>query len=177
MQTCDFESTFVRLACAGDESAFAWLYRRYFPKLHRLCTRITHDEALAEDCVQEAFINAWRGLDRFQARSAFGTWLHRIAFNVALRKQREQAWFSEPLLFEEFESSAWSYDTTLEEHDLLQTIAALPERMSEVLVFAGIWGYSHQETAQMLGIPEGASKTHLHRARRRISEYLAANAA
>jgi RNA polymerase sigma-70 factor (ECF subfamily) len=177
MQTCDFESTFVRLACAGDEKAFAWLYRRYFPRLYRLCVRMTRDEALAEDCVQEAFFNAWRALSRFQSRSTFGTWLHRIAFNVALHKQREHSWFNEPLVLEEYESSAWTYDTTLEEHELVQKIESLPERMGEVLVFAGIWGYSHQETAQMLGIPEGASKTHLHRARRRISEYIEANAA
>jgi RNA polymerase sigma-70 factor (ECF subfamily) len=58
--------------------------------LFRVCARITGDRALAEDAVQEAFLNAYRHLREFDGRSAFSTWLHRIAVNAALGEMRKR---------------------------------------------------------------------------------------
>jgi RNA polymerase sigma-70 factor (ECF subfamily) len=58
--------------------------------LFRVCARITGDKALAEDAVQEAFFNAYRHLRDFDGRSAFSTWLHRIAVNAALAEMRKR---------------------------------------------------------------------------------------
>jgi RNA polymerase sigma-70 factor (ECF subfamily) len=53
--------------------------------------RITGDAALAEDALQDAFVDAWRALPRFEARARFSTWLHRIAVNAALGVRRSRA--------------------------------------------------------------------------------------
>ena len=74
----------------GDADAFRELVETHSPKIFRLAYRITGDEASAEDAVQETFLRAYRSLGRFDARSGFGTWLHRIAVNTALELVRKQ---------------------------------------------------------------------------------------
>src|ERR1700748_997355 len=85
----DWESALVQRARSGDTRAFERLYREHAGKVYGLCLRMTRDPALAEDCTQETFINAWRALGRFEVRSSLGTWLHRIAVNAALAKRRK----------------------------------------------------------------------------------------
>ena len=84
------ETSVVNRAREGDAEAFRELLEAYSPKLFRLAFRITGDEQTAEDAVQEAFLRAYRSLGRFDARSQFGTWLHRIAVNAALELVRKQ---------------------------------------------------------------------------------------
>ena len=62
-------------------AAFEALYRRHSGRVNALCLRMTGDRGKAEDCVQEAFVQAWRRIGSFEGRSAFGTWMHRIAVN------------------------------------------------------------------------------------------------
>lgn len=83
--------TAVARARAGDERAFQGLVQVHARPLFQLCFRITRDTALAEDAVQEAFYKAWRGLDSYDGRAAFSTWLHRIAVNAALEQLRRNA--------------------------------------------------------------------------------------
>src|SRR5882762_6959043 len=85
----DWEGALVQRARSGDTRAFERLYREHASRVYGLCLRMTRDVALAEDCTQEAFINAWRALDRFEDRSSMATWLHRIAVNVVLGKRRK----------------------------------------------------------------------------------------
>src|ERR1700691_1614192 len=85
----DWEGGLVQRARTGDARAFERIYREHSGRVYGLCLRMTRDVHLAEDCVQETFINAWRGLARFETRSSLGTWLHRIAVNVSLSKRRK----------------------------------------------------------------------------------------
>ena len=134
---------------------------------------MTRDPSAAEDCTQEAFINAWRALDRFETRSAFGTWMHRIAVNVVLGKRRRVSFGNETAIDSEvLEASEWSFDTPVEENEIEEAIARLPDGARDVLVLSGIYGYSHLETAKMLGIAEGTCKAQLHRARKLLAERL-----
>ena len=78
------ELDWVERARRGDQNAFERLYRQHAGRIHALVWRLCGgDAALAEDLVQEAFIRAWHKLDLFEGKSAFGTWLHRLAANVA----------------------------------------------------------------------------------------------
>lgn len=81
----------VAAAAAGDSGAFEALYRRHAPRVYGLCLRMTGNVATAEDCVQDAFVAAWRALPGFERRSGFGTWLHRIAVNAVLARRRGAA--------------------------------------------------------------------------------------
>ena len=84
------ERRLVTSAADGSSVAFEQLYRRHAARIHALCLRMTGNVATAEDCTQDAFVQAWRNLPRFETRSAFGTWLHRIAVNVVLQQARRR---------------------------------------------------------------------------------------
>jgi RNA polymerase sigma-70 factor (ECF subfamily) len=168
----DWISGLIQRARKGDSHAFARLYREFSGRVYGLCLRMTRDPTAAEDCAQEAFINAWRALDRFEIRSSFSTWLHRIAVNVVLGKRRRVSFGAEmPLEPEQIESD-WALDTPVEESEIEEAIAGLPDGARDVLVLAGIYGYSHVETAEMLGVAEGTCKAQLHRARKLLKERL-----
>jgi RNA polymerase sigma-70 factor, ECF subfamily len=74
----------VARARRGDQDAFRLLVERHSRSVYRLAYRMTGRPEDAEDVVQEAFVRAYKQIDRFEARSNFGTWLYRIAFNCAV---------------------------------------------------------------------------------------------
>ena len=77
-------------AQAGDRGALDQLLRRHYDRMHAVCRRITGNEADAADAAQEAMIAVVRGLARFDGRSAFGTWVYRIATNASLDELRRR---------------------------------------------------------------------------------------
>ena len=163
------ERKLVAAAVGGSASAFEVLYRRHSGQVYGLCLRMTGHHHTAEDCVQEAFVQAWRNLPRFETRSAFGTWLHRIAVNCVLqqvRRRSEQLGAADSV---EREVADVLEDRTAADpgsaRDIEAAIAALPPGARHALVLAGIYGYSHEESASMLGIAVGTCKAQLHRAR------------
>ncbi len=169
----DWEGALIERAGSGDRRAFERLYREHAGKVYGLCLRMTRDPALAEDCTQETFINAWRALSRFETRSSLATWLHRIAVNVALAKRRKASPVIEPpALDEEPIESEWTLETPVEVDEIENAIAGLPEGARDVLVLYAIYGYSHAEAADMLGVAEGTCKAQLHRARGLLRERL-----
>src|SRR5262245_58154405 len=169
----DWVTGLIQRARKGDSHAFERLYREFSGRVYGLCLRMTRDPSAAEDCAQEAFINAWRALDRFEIRSSFGTWLHRIAVNVVLGKRRRPSFSAETSLeSEQLEETGFSLDTPVEESEIEDAIAGLPDGARDVLVLSGIYGYSHGETAEMLGVAEGTCKAQLHRARKLLQERL-----
>ncbi len=86
----DVEAQWIKAARRGDQIAFRRLVEAHARPLHHVCQRLLGDPAAAEDALQEAFLNAWRGLERFDGRSTFGSWLHRIAVNAALGMLRQR---------------------------------------------------------------------------------------
>jgi RNA polymerase sigma-70 factor (ECF subfamily) len=172
----EWEGALVQRARSGDVRAFERLYREHVGKVYGLCLRMTRDPAMAEDCTQETFVNAWRALDRFETRSSLATWLHRIAVNVALGKRRKASPVLEspplPVDDEDAIETEWSLETPLEVQEIETAISELPEGARDVLVLYAIYGYSHAEAAQMLGVAEGTCKAQLHRARGLLRERL-----
>jgi RNA polymerase sigma-70 factor (ECF subfamily) len=167
------EDRWVAAARAADPSAFEKLYRANVDRVYGLCLRMTGNPSEAEDCTQEAFIQAWKKLDRFRGDSAFGTWLHRVAVNVVLGRMRKSR-------REQDRIRAVSDVTPLREtvaddgeaRDLAQAIGELPSGARNVFVLHAVYGYSHGETGEMLGIAEGTSKAQLSRARRLLAQML-----
>src|SRR5215467_14381601 len=171
----DWEGALVERARAGDRRAFERLYREHTGRVYGLCLRMTREPHTAEDCTQETFINAWRALAQFETRSSFGTWLHRIAVNVALARRRKAA-LEAPVAEAEIEEEAvepnWTLETPVEVQEIEEAIGTLPEGARDALVLHALYGYSHTEAAQMLGVAEGTCKAQLHRARKLLRERL-----
>ena len=167
------ERALVESAKRGSKAAFEALYRNHVGKVYGLCLRMTANRATAEDCAQEAFIQAWRSLPTFESRSAFGTWLHRIAVNAVLaqgRKRRERLGAGASA---EDEAATLPDPTAGNDGALLDVeagISRLPAGARQALVLVGIYGYSHEEAAAMLGIAVGTCKSQLHRARQLLGE-------
>jgi RNA polymerase sigma factor (sigma-70 family) len=157
----------VRAAAAGDQQAFQRLYSlhvgRVYGALHRLAG---YDRARAEDLTQEAFIRAWQKLPGFRHESAFGTWLYRLAINVALMDIRARS--ADPVRTVDEEHLPDFGETPFcaaEREELEQAIGQLPPRARAVLVLHDIEGWRHEDIGGELGMAVGTSKAQLHRAR------------
>jgi RNA polymerase sigma-70 factor (ECF subfamily) len=159
----------VTRACRGDAGAFEALYRQHVGRVYGLCLRMTGQTESAEDLTQDTFVNAWRSLPGYEGRSSFSTWLHRIAVNAVLAKRRSpQGRHEITMTDDEGEQMEFEAHATLDEAtpiDIERAIAALPPGARDVLVLHGIYGYSHEEAAGMLGVAVGTCKAQLHRAR------------
>ncbi len=167
------EQEWLRLARRSDTRAFESLYRLHVDRVYGLCLRMTGNAPEAEDCTQEAFIQAWRQLDRFRGDSAFGTWLHRIAVNAVLGRMRKSRREQDRLrAVAEVDDAPAAVGDSGGLQDLERAMGELPSGARHVFVLHAVYGYSHDETGEMLGIAAGTSKAQLHRARRLLAQQL-----
>ncbi|NOX70501.1 MAG: RNA polymerase sigma factor [Gammaproteobacteria bacterium] len=172
-QVVNDEQQWVRKAQAADAQAFEALYRLHVGKVYGLCLRMTGNASEAEDCTQEAFIQAWRKLDKFRGDSSFGTWMHKVAVNSVLGRMRKSRREQDRLrLVAENAPQHASVGDGTGMRDLEQAIDELPSGARHVFVLQAVYGYTHEETGNMLGIATGTSKAQLHRARRMLAQQL-----
>lgn len=167
----------VSQAIDGDHRAYESLYRLHRDRIYGLLWRLSGGQhALAEDLLQESFVRAWQKLGTFRGDSQFGTWIHRLAVNVALsdRRTRLKRVAKEVEMDDVVDRTAvGARDVTADKSaDLERLIAGLPERARTVLVLYDIEGYQHSEIANMTGMAVGSSKAQLHRARKILREEL-----
>ncbi len=167
------EADWIARAQRLDGRAFERLYRMHIDRVYGLCLRMTGNVAEAEDCAQEAFIQAWNKLEKFRGDSAFGTWLHRIAVNAVLGRMRKSKREHDRIqvAFEQSSAPVALADNG-EMRDLSEAVDRLPEGARHVFVLHAVYGYSHEETGNMLDIAAGTSKAQLHRARRLLAQQL-----
>jgi RNA polymerase sigma-70 factor (ECF subfamily) len=174
------ETQLIRFAQAGDTEAFQELVRRHQHGVFTLALRLVNDREAAADVAQDAFIRAWRGLPNFRGEAAFGTWIHRITVNAAwtLKKRARKhvaaslddvPQISDPTLSGDLERAG-------ENLELRERLRAALDRLTRpqrtVVVLKDIYGWSHNEIAETLGISVTAAKVRLHRAHHRLREHL-----
>jgi RNA polymerase sigma-70 factor (ECF subfamily) len=178
--TVDPGTELVTRASRGDVGAFEDLYRQHVGRVYGLCLRMTGQPESAEDLTQDTFVNAWRSLPGYEGRSSFSTWLHRIAVNAVLARRRSPQGRNEISMTDEvgeqmdFEAEGGMDEAT--PIDVERAIAALPPGARDVVVLHGIYGYSHEEAAAMLGVAVGTCKAQLHRARHLMRARMGAEA-
>jgi RNA polymerase sigma factor (sigma-70 family) len=156
---------------AEDRQAQYCLYQQYKTAMFSSALRILGDRALAQDALQEAFIEVFQGLAGFRQQSTLGAWIKIIVVRRALltlrREQRmevyDQERHPEPLV-------AWHDNLTGEALD--KAIAELPAGYRAVFCLVEVEGYAHGEVAGLLGITEGTSKSQLHHAKRLLQRKL-----
>lgn len=161
------DSDDVRAAAAGDRHAFKRLYQLHVGRVHGAVYRLAgYDHARAEDLTQDAFIRAWQKLPGFRHESAFGTWLYRLAVNVALMDIRARG--ADPVSMLDDEHLPDTGETPFcaaEREELERAIGQLPPRARAVLVLHDIEGWRHEDIGSELDMAVGTSKAQLHRAR------------
>jgi RNA polymerase sigma-70 factor (ECF subfamily) len=167
------ERGWILAAQKGDQDAFGQLVRHHQRRAYAVARGIVLNHEDAEDAVQEAFLHAYRALDRFRPDQAFGAWLHRIVANAALdltrrRKVREADELPDTVA-SPFRDPAESGDLR---RKLREALAELPPRQRAVIVLHDVEGYKHAEIGKALGIPEGTARSDLHYARARLRDAL-----
>ena len=160
-----------RLQC-GDESAFRRLVEATSPWVYALAWRLCGDGTVAEEVVQEAYVQAWRGLARFRGESRVETWLHAIVVRVARRHWRGEARRRRREELSARESSAATSPDDRPLIDLEAAIRDLPPRTRMAVVLVCVEGYSHAAAAAMMGTAEGTVKAQVHRGRQLLRERL-----
>ena len=168
------ERAMVAAARAGNAEAFGGLVRLHQRRAYAVARSIAPTHEDAEDVVQEAFLHAWRALDRFDPVQPFGAWLHRIVANAALdvvRRRKVRA------ADELNESVAMPFRDPAEADELgtklRAALATLTDRQRAVVVMHDVEGFRHAEIGDMLGIPEGTARSDLHHARAALRRALA----
>jgi len=171
------DRTVIDEILAGNPRAYASLVDRYKDRALTMASRLVGDRAEAEELVQDAFVRAYRSLERFRGEAAFGTWFYRILYNLcmsAIARKRER-----PRHFTEHEEEALDAvmadpgePTALErmEEEELQSMIAgevnlLPEKLKSAVLLFYVEGMSYDEMVEVLQVPLGTVKTNLFRGR------------
>jgi RNA polymerase sigma-70 factor, ECF subfamily len=179
-QQRELDDTEVIARVLGGETAlYEIIMRRYNERLYRVARAILRDDSEAEDVMQDAYVRAYRNLAQFEGRSAFTTWLTRIAVNEALQR-RKQRLKMEPIEAEDHimelaalgDSPEQNYGRQEITGILEQAIAALPEQYRVVYMLREVEEMSTEETAEALALSEENVRIRLHRARGLLKKYL-----
>lgn len=176
----------VDRARAGDQEAFGELVKRHQGRVYRLALRVLKDEEKARDAAQDAFIKVYGSLDKFEGRSRFTTWLHRLVVNLCLdalrrdKSSRHVEWEDERRVAPEdwtpvagdLAGPAVARERSEYRKLLGEAIEALPEDARRTLILREVDGLSYAEIAEIMGIPKGTVMSRLHYARKRARELL-----
>ncbi len=164
------ESEWVRAARNGDADAFRRLVDRYRADIVELCTRIVRSREEGEEAAQDSFVRAWRALPQFREEARFSTWLHRIATRRALdsadmmRRRREREKTEDPALLDAAPADSPGLSDAAQ-RKLWRVLGEL-DATPRAVVALHYWGrHPVAHIADILEMPEGTVKTHLHRSR------------
>lgn len=171
------EEGLVEAARAGERDAYADLVRLHQAVAFRVAWSVLGDPDEAEDVTQDAFIKAWRRLDRFRAGARFRPWLLAIVANEARnrirgqsrRRRRELVVAVPDLVYDDPESDVIEDERRRLLH---RAVADLDPRDRAAIVCRYYLELSEMETAAVLDIPRGTVKSRLNRARRILAEAL-----
>jgi RNA polymerase sigma-70 factor (ECF subfamily) len=173
----------------GDELAFGDLVRRYQARLMRLAQTTVGSRAVAEEVCQDTWLAVVRGVERFEGRSSFKTWLYRILLNRARTSasRERRAGQADDEVGERFDAPGhwttppvpWSerVDDRLVAERLAQRLQELlpklPDQQRQVVILRDVEGLSAVDVASALGITDGHQRVLLHRGRARLRELFA----
>jgi RNA polymerase sigma-70 factor, ECF subfamily len=190
MMAIDDDWQYVLLCQKGDTDAFAVLVERHQKKMLNIAYRMMGNYDEACDIVQEAFLSAYRAINKFKSEALFSTWLYRIVVNQAKNRWKQV----QNIKSHEHESIDDSGDREIgrplcqactdegspdeqlvqreRESKVQHCISQLDGEYREVLVLRDIQGFSYEEIRDVLKIPDGTVKSRLSRARMALKDCL-----
>ena len=173
----------IRHAKQGDPAAFAQLIESHQERLYRFLLRTSNQTELVEDAVQDAFIRVLKNIDRFDERYRFSTWLFTIARRLLLNSLQKKRplnagdWL-DAASSSVMELSAETTDASEREFaaEILDgAMETLTPHQREIVILYHHKGKTVHQVADLLGMPEGTIKSHLHRARRRMRDWMSSS--
>jgi RNA polymerase sigma-70 factor (ECF subfamily) len=186
MSEAQVDQLLVERVQKGDKQAFDLLISKYQHRIISLVARYVSDQTEALDVAQEAFIKAYRAIDRFRGDSAFYTWLYRIAINTAknwlvARKRRPPATDIDAADAEQYDMDSRLKEQGTPENELMReeikrtvfdTISALPDDLRTAIMLREMEGMSYEDIAITMDCPIGTVRSRIFRAREAIDEKL-----
>ena len=173
-------SELVKKSQLGDRSAFEQLVIRHQELVFSLAYKLTGNREMANDVAQEAFIRAWKAIEKFRGDSTFSTWIYRITVNTAwtLRKKAKKhntlniddAY--EPIVIDEKKDPEMVAINSDLSSVLSKALNNLPVEQRIIVELKNIEGRSHKEIADYLDISVTAAKVRLHRAHQKLRQIL-----
>ncbi|MDA9941765.1 RNA polymerase sigma factor RpoE [Luminiphilus sp.] len=183
MTASETDQQLVQRAQRGDLRAFDLLVLKYQGRIGALVSRYITDPSEVEDVTQEAFIKAYRAIDKFRGDSAFYTWLYRIAANAAKnhlvsrrRRPGADATIEDAELGQQAEllADVGTPEAVAMGEELAvvveEALAALPEELRAALTLREFEGLSYDDIAAVLDCPVGTVRSRIFRAREAIDE-------
>ena len=183
MTASDTDQKLVQRAQRGDLRAFDLLVLKYQGRIAALVSRYVSDAGEVEDVTQEAFIKAYRALEKFRGDSAFYTWLYRIAANAAKnhlvakgRRPGADATIEDAEGFDEggMLSESASPEALAMGGELAEVVEsalnALPDELKAALMLREFDGLSYDDIADVLGCPVGTVRSRIFRAREAVDQ-------
>ena len=175
-QTKDLHKQLVEACKENDSRAQMQIYDLYCKAMCTIALRYVKDAFVAEDIMQDSFIKAFQNMHSFKGEVSFGAWLKKIVINNSLdwlkKKKLELVSINEEVYERVEETEDWSIAHSLQADFIANAIQSLKEKYSVVLSLYLLEGYDHQEIAQVLGITEVTSRTHLMRGKKQLQELL-----
>lgn len=158
----------------GNQSAFAWLVRRYQSPLRAYLRRMLKDNVeAADDLAQECFLKAYSNIQSFRFESKFSTWLFQIARRLYLDQMKSKAQKLNRNTESLNENLDGVYTPQPEHRPMLQkALAELDTEEREILILNAVEEFSHQEIAEILECPLGSVKTRLKAVKEKLREIL-----
>lgn len=180
------DAQLIHEALNGNTVAFGDLVRKYQDRLFNTLLHVAGSREEAEDVVQEAFVQAFLKLSSFGQRSAFYTWLYRIAFNVSISRRRRK---KNVISLDRGSSERGQGDQGLDPVDDAEmpdrrmlreeraglvhaALATLSDEHRSILVLREIEGFDYEQISDVLDLPTGTVRSRLHRARLQLREQL-----
>ncbi|MGQ0434307.1 MAG: RNA polymerase sigma factor, partial [Microthrixaceae bacterium] len=164
----------VEVARRGDRPAFAELLRRHDDRMRGLAFRLLADRHAMDDALQEAYLKAYRGLDRFRPGGDFGAWLYRVTYNACVdelrTRKRSPVTRSEPV--DEASPQPGPERVVSAAETVRSALADLPTAQRVTVVLVDGEGLDHREVAKILGVAPGTVASRLHRARAALRRVL-----
>jgi RNA polymerase sigma-70 factor (ECF subfamily) len=161
------EALVARFRETGDQSSFEVLVARHRDFVYRVVRRLVHDAEDAADLTQEVFVKAYFGLDQFQSRASFRTWLRRIAVNHCINHMTRRQEPERVLAVESDGLSQTPDNLELRLH-VQACLAHLSVADRAALLLKYVEDLDHGEIAEMMGISVSASKMRVQRAKQRF---------
>lgn len=164
------ETDLVTALKQHDKNAFEYLYHNYKGALFTVIKQVITDEETAGDVLQEAFVNAWKNIEKYDAaKGKLFTWLYNVTRNCAINTTRSKTYKSQQK--NDSISNYVSYTDNLQAQELninkiglRKQVHQLREDYKNVLELSYFNGYTHEEISKILNIPEGTVKTRLRNA-------------